>query len=354
VLAVVARSGLGKADKPSEIVRGSASRLPWAWDGLCFGVPFHQASPLGAWDIVNNVAPTTTTGLAWSRDNTGNPAADLGTTAYIQYPHHPVHDRPSLALTAHVRIKRNATQEDWGGMLCNPYNAAAAPWSTWSLSHYGGTTTGILAGLITNGSTDYLFGPTLDPFGSTEFVNIFMRWSDGAAPDMLIYGERARVINTGSGSSAKSGALGYAASMGIRINSSEDTAQQFVGVYSQAMVWSRALSTAEMKALSLDPFGWYSPRRETITLGSPFPVIGIGTVATVGLYANVAPVLSGSVPLSYDVTASPNADAVFTKTVSGVDTSTTVPAGTTQNVTTGAAAASDVTFMGLETDDSGV
>lgn len=272
MLTIVERSTAGKTDKPTVIVRGADSRLPWAWTGLCFAVPFHEASNLGLWDVVNNVAPTSATGLAWTKDSLGNPAADLGASAYIQYPDNPVHDRPSLELTVHVRLRRNATQEDWGGIISNPYNPAAAPWSTWSLAHYGGTTTGILSGLITNGTTDYLFGPTLDPFGSTEFVNVFLRWRDTTAPDIYIYGERSRPINTGSGSVAKTGALGYAAGMGIRINSSEDSTQNFVGVYSQAMVWNRRLSNTEMTALALDPYGWYSPRRETITVGAPFPV----------------------------------------------------------------------------------
>jgi hypothetical protein len=271
VLTVVERAAVGRTEKPTTIVRGADCRLPWAWSGLCFGVPMHEASSLGLWDVVNNVAPTSSTGLVWGKDPNGNPAADLGTSAYIQYPHNPVHDRPSLELTVHVRIKRNANQENWGGMICNPYSVAD-PFATWSLSHYGGTTTGILAGLITNGTTDYLFGPTLDPMVSTEFVSVFLRWRDATAPDIYIYGERSKVINTGSGSVSKTGALGYAASQGIRINASEVTTDQFVGVYSQAMVWSRRLNNAEMAALALDPYGWYSPRRETITVGAPFPV----------------------------------------------------------------------------------
>jgi len=269
MLTVVARSAPGRVVKPVEIVRGQSSRMPWAWAGLCFAVPFHEQSNEGLRDVVNNVAPSTISNLTWTQDSQGNPSAVLGQTGYLQYPDNPTHDRPSTALTVAVRMKRIGTTDDWGGIISNTYANLSAPYSTWVLQQHS-TTAGALAGQITNGTTDYLFGPTAT-IPSTEYMTLFLRWGDGVPPEIFAHNERGTMIATVGGIS-KSGALGYAAGMGIRINADDNVAENFAGHYSQALVWSRRLTDAELSWFVQDPFGWYSPRRETVSLGAPFPV----------------------------------------------------------------------------------
>src|SRR5688572_27632055 len=121
MLTVVERSAVGFATKPSDVVRGEASRLSWAWDGLCFAVPFHQATGEGARDIVNNAAVAVLTDQNWSRDSRGNPALFVGTTGAAKWTDHPQHDRPSTELTACVRFRKNPGEDpvDWSGVFAS-------------------------------------------------------------------------------------------------------------------------------------------------------------------------------------------------------------------------------------------
>ena len=57
----------------------------------------------------------------------------------------------------------------------------------------------------------------------------------------------------------------------IRINATDNPAiGTYCGSYSQAMVWSRRLTDTELQAIVADPYGWYSPRRSTVIVDSPY------------------------------------------------------------------------------------
>lgn len=272
MLAVADRTGMGRADKPQTAVQGQACRMPWAWNGLCFGVAFHEASLLGIRDIVNNVAPSTVSGLAWTTDSYGNPAANLGLSSYLYWPDSPVHDRPSTEVTAAVRLKRSGTPEDWGTIFGN-YYGASAPYQTWSIGQHS-TNVGKVCSIISTAGVDHLSGASATALPTTEYVNVFLRWRTGVTSEISVFGERGNWLHTTVGVIA-SGSLSYAASMGVRMNATDGTTENFGGHYSQAMVWSRMLTDTEIRWLCLDPFGWYAPRRESVAVAGPFPIFGM-------------------------------------------------------------------------------
>lgn len=281
MLALVARSGGAYHEKPAEVSRGAASRLAWAWDGLCFGVPFHDADRNGMRDIANNQPVATLAGSAgtWSRDNRGNPALLLSSTGsgYLTYADSPRHDRPTTALTVYARFKQATAGNTDGGIICNVYSAGS-PWQTWALLNDSAATRKI-QGSIALGSTPNFFGDTA-VIPTTEYVSVFLRWRSGEGANLIVLGERGNTL-TSMTSATLTGSIGYNAGQGIRINSNEagSTAD---ARYSQCMVWSRRLGDTEIASLVADPFGWYSPRRETVVLASPFPVVLAGPAAAAG------------------------------------------------------------------------
>lgn len=275
MLTVSAREAPGRAEKPVGIVRGQASRLPWAWTGLCFGVAFHQSGNDGARDIVNNVAPTVMSNVAWTRDSGGNTAANMSNTSYIQYPDNPVHDNPSTELTVHVRLKWAGTSDTWGGVVNNRYAQGVAPYDTWSLVQVN-TAAGVIGGDVYVGglSRSVANDTSGTAVSTTEFSSAFMRHRSGETLVLDIFGERGQTVASAFGDGPVTGTLGYAANQGIWINASDDPSGNFSGHYSQVMVWNRKLTTTEMIWLVQDPFGWYSPRRESIGVASPYPIFG--------------------------------------------------------------------------------
>lgn len=271
MLTVVGR-GPADIEKPIEIVRRSAARQPWAWDGLCFACPFHEASNEGFRDIANNVAPSEVNAVGWITDDAGNTAANMGNTSYVGWPDHPQHDRPSTAITIYVRLKRVGTSDAWGGIVVN-YYATTDPWDTWAI-YQQDTGAGTLGAMINLNGVRYAWDePTVFP--STEYVNIFMRWARPGSPNLSVFGNRGNLLSSiNSGVTDTSGdSLTYAAGMGLRLNASEILTENYSAHYSQVMVWNRSLSNIEVASLVSDPFGWYSPRRETVVLAGPFPII---------------------------------------------------------------------------------
>jgi hypothetical protein len=272
MLALVRQRPNVSMDKPNDIVRGPSSRLPWAWDGLCFAVPFHTADFLGMRDVVNEVAPTSATNVSWIRDNRGNVAAVLGATSFIDYADHPRHDLPSTEITVYVRFQRVGLGDNFGALICNVYSTGA-PWDTWAIGD-----TSPAAGKI-NGSIAIPPGPNLvstpdtGVVGTTEYVTAILRWRDGTAHTMDVLGERGNSIYAVTSASNFPGPLQYAAAKGVRINANEQTTpDDFSANYSQVLIWKRRLSDPEQAALVADPFGWCSPRAETVTVAAPFPI----------------------------------------------------------------------------------
>lgn len=275
MLTIVQRSSASK-EKPTDIVRGVSSRLPWAWDGLCFGVAMQDANNDGIRDIVNNIAPSVVSESFWSRDNRGNPVLRFqmpGSTPYAEWPEVAVHNAPSTALTAYIRMQRLGNADQDGGAFSKPYGFSD-PWETWSINATDSAVDGsTLYGIVGIGGTQYLTGDTVT-IPSTQQVSVFLRWRSGLAPQIDVLGERGDSITSLTGPTAATGSLQYASGFsGIRINSHESTTSNYYGYYTQAMVWKRRLGDVEMTSLVADPFGWYSPRRETIGLSSPYPLI---------------------------------------------------------------------------------
>lgn len=282
MLAVVARSAGAGQQKPLEIVRGASSRLPWAWDGLCFAVPFHEPSYEGSRDIVNNVLPSVFTGVTWDRDNRGNIVASLDASAYIDYADHPRHDQPSTRITAYARFRRVAAGDSWGGIFSNIYSTSH-PYTTFLIGD-SAAGDGKLNAVVAMGTTENIFTLDISPaVPTTEYVSAFLRWGE-AALTLHVLGERGNTLGSIVGET-DAGPIAYAAGKGIRINGNEGAPPAcFNGKYSQVMVWKRCLTDVELASLVSDPFGWYSPRREALTVAAPFPV-GPGMAALGMKYA---------------------------------------------------------------------
>lgn len=275
MLAIADRSG-ANLEKPGAIVRGQACRLPWTWDGLCFGVPFHQADRAGMRDIVTGTAPSTVTEALWTIDNRGNPVlrfSEPGTSPHLEWSADPFFKRPTTALTAYVRMRRLGTPDGDGAAFSMPYDFAD-PWETWCIGAPVADVTK-LYGEIGIGTTQYIVGNTA-VIPTTQQVSVFLRWTSGTAPQLNVYGERGDTISAITGGVTGTGSLNYMAGQNLSLNCHEADTANYYGYYSQAMVWNRKLTDTEIVALVQDPFGWYAPRRETIVVASPFPIFGPG------------------------------------------------------------------------------
>lgn len=271
VLAVV-EHGPASIRKPPEPVRGVASRLPWVWDSLCFAVPFNDATRDSARDLVNNVAPSATVGLVWSRDNRGDPAASLGTGSYIEYADTPSHNRPTTAVSMHVRLQRLGATDASGGVFCT---------HPCSIFMDDFTTNAVQAELLLSDGTfgniraDYVLPTNL-------WVSIFVRWRSGAAPQLFMLGERGNILVSYT-YVPMTGTLSNPAGDPFRINSfANDATVNSNAAYSQVMMWSRWLSDTELQSLVADPYGWYSPKRETVILSGPVPIVWATTFRAYG------------------------------------------------------------------------
>ncbi len=275
MLTVVQRGGANR-EKPPEIVRGQASRLPWVWDGLCFAVPFNDNTRDSARDLVYNVAPETFTGtLDWQRDNRGNTALHLDASSSIDYPDTPAHNKPSTQITAYVRFRRVGTGEAAGGIFLKMYDFFAPGSSTglsWCIQHDDAGNNTLGANLGIGGVQNYWNDPAY-VVNTTDWISVFMRWRTGEAPTMQILGERGNVLSTSSFGSTLGSSIPYATDFPIRLNGMDNATVNYNLAYSQAMLWSRKLTDTELQALVADPYGWYSPRRETVGLSSPYPLI---------------------------------------------------------------------------------
>jgi hypothetical protein len=274
MLTIVQRGG-ATHEKPPEVVRGPACRLPWAWDGLSFAVAFQDATRDASRDLVWGAAPSSVTGLAWARDDRGNPVASLADDCFISYPYNPAHNSPSSAITAHVRLKRSVTREpgsQWSGVIAKRYNASAPPWNSWAIQ--GSVDNTSLLGHIAVGT-----GGAYQEFESTyvlpttEWINAVMRWRSGSAPRLDMFGDRGDLRASQVFGSTTTGTIAYSTGQPITINATEVDNVNYIADYSQVMLWSRYLTDTELQALFADPYGWYSPRRATVFTSSPYPFV---------------------------------------------------------------------------------
>jgi len=272
MLSTVARTYGANLDKPNEIVRRQACRLPWAWDGLCFAVPMHRSDYLGLRDVANEQVPSVVSGIAWARDERGNTVANLSASAYIEYANHPRHDLPTNELTVYARFKRNGSGDIYGGITCNIWGEGS-PYTTWALGDAVGGAGEIHADVTAPTAGDPHATADSAVVPTTQYVAAFLRWRSAAFHTLDVLGERGQSIYSLTDDEITTGPLLYEAGKGIRINGNEqEPPDSFNARYSQVLVWKRKLSNVEMTAIVADPFGWYSPRRETVTLAAPFPV----------------------------------------------------------------------------------
>lgn len=281
MLTIVQRSG-GLRGKPpiSRAVRGYSSRLPWVWDGLCFAVPFTDATQDAARDIVVNAAPSTVSGLGWTRDNRGNVAAAMGISSYLSYPDNPAHNAPAAAVTVYVRVRRaSQSYEESSGLLTKRY-AAVAPWLSWGI--ITDVANGPYAAHMTVAGDWWYWVDTYTP-NLTDWLSVVLRWRSGEAPVLMVFGERGDLKSSAVNPYPLTGAISYASGLPITFNATERDDLNYWADYSQGMVWSRYLTDAELQALVEDPFGWYSPRRSTVGSSSPYPLVfGGGEMRGIG------------------------------------------------------------------------
>lgn len=273
MLTIVQRGGATR-EKPPEVVRGQSSRLPWAWDGLCFAVAFNDATRDSARDLVWGAAPSSVSGLVWTRDNRGNPAPFLGDDKWISYPDNPAHNRPSTAVTAYVRLLRSSTRESgtsYSGVFGKRYSSSSPPWNSWQIAGDVNNTS-LIGHIAVGGGGAYQEMESAYVLPTTEWMNAVLRWRSGSAPRFDIIGDRGDVRSAVVFGSTVTGTIVYAAGQTITFNASEVDNVNYIATYSQGMLWSRYLTDAELQALIADPYGWYSPRRETIGISSPYPL----------------------------------------------------------------------------------
>lgn len=274
----IVRRGAALREKPPEVVRGMASRLPWAWDGLCFGVPLTDANRDSARDIVANAAPSEWVGSpGWTTDNRGNVAANLGFSTYMGWPNNPQHNQPSTAMTLHLRLRRTAVIPAPRGICGKVYSQGVDPFVTWGLNTSDNNPHQFAGSITVNGALTFIDSATQTYTSDTStWLSIFLRWRSGIAPFIQIVGENGQFYQTISNGVTVAGTLSYpSASLPIRFNTADDpnSGGTYSAAWSQMLLWSRMLSDSEVQALVSDPYGWYSPRRETIGLSSPYPLV---------------------------------------------------------------------------------
>jgi hypothetical protein len=279
MLTIVQRGGATR-EKPPEVVRGYASRLPWAWDGLCFAAPFNDATQDSARDLVTNAAPsewyTSVAPPSWTKDNRGNVAIKLPYGTYLGYADNPMHKSPTTALTAYVRFRRIAGNPPGWGFFAKVHTPAVDPYDTWGIQYTSADATKLSSLIAVNGV--YRYWENADYIVDTAtWLSVFLRWTSGTAPVQEILSERGQILSSSPLDTALTGTLAYSTGRPIRINATDDpppgAGETVSGDYSQAMLWSRRLTDTELQAIVADPYGWYSPRRETIGVSSPYPLV---------------------------------------------------------------------------------
>jgi hypothetical protein len=271
MLTIVQRGGATR-EKPSEAVRGFASRLPWAWDGLCLAVPFNDPTQDSARDLIWGAPPSQASGLVWTRDARGNAALNLGSSSYIRYPDNPAHNKPSDAITTYVRARNAGAAEVSSGVFSKRYGDNS-PWASWAIVSQDAS--GQLRGHLAVDAGVY-YWDTAYNLSTTEYSSVFMRWQSGGELTLDVFGERGNTLLSSHSGLFPTGHVPYASGEPLSINATEVITNNSNNDYSQCMLWSRRLSDTELQALVADPFGWYSPRRETVGVGSPYP-IGFGS-----------------------------------------------------------------------------
>lgn len=285
MLTVTARSRATR-QKPTEVVRGPASRLRWAWDGMLFAVPVLSADTEGLRELVGNLTPSSQVGVGWTHDEQHNVAlvGDPVSDTRVVWADQPAHDRASTELTCYVRHRFNGNHDDQGGMIGQLIDPLVQPTASYIIK-IGGLVNHDMRFLVAIDGTLRSTGFTSGSLTTDRYYHHFGRWRSGEPLTYDCLDDRGLVSLGGQVTSpaAHTGTITYAAGNGIRM-ATDEVGRQIGGQYSQVIVWRRRLTDTEIRALATDPFGWYSPRRETVLLAGPFPLIfaGASTVGQVG------------------------------------------------------------------------
>jgi hypothetical protein len=272
-LALVRQALSQRAKSHDDIMRGVEARLPWVWDQLCFGAVMRETGADAFLDVVNGVRGVGNAagiGSGWKTDNHGNPSFLMSTVHYVEYPDHPVHDRPDTALTAMVRYRIFGTTANTG-VFTLPHTIGASPWMTWGIISPA-TSIRAVRGHLTVDGTPVTMAVSGTVIAIRLDVTVFLRWRSGEAPQVDVYDERGNLLSQVVHGSSLTGSLTYDASKGIRLNATDDVSPCGNNIYSQALLWSRRLTDTETVALTMDPYGWYSPRRMTVGLSGVYLV----------------------------------------------------------------------------------
>lgn len=276
MLSVSARTSVANREKPADFVRGESSRLPWAWDQLCFAAPFNETSNEGFRDVVTNLAATSVNYSTWTRDDHGSAIAQLTSGNSIKYPLDVQrHQLPSTALTVYARVDRTGPASDPGGnIICMPYTTdGTEPWVSYSIHARTDDVTKLRVALYTTTSgTGPRFMSDTNTLDTTQTVSVFLRWTTGTPLQLDVLGERGNPLTRMTDITDTTGSIKYAAGHGLFLNVNETSSDYFSAYYSQVMVWARRLSDVELSTLVADPYGWYAPRRESVTVSAPFPI----------------------------------------------------------------------------------
>jgi hypothetical protein len=280
VLAVV-RHHAGHLEKPTEVVRRYDSRLPWAWDALCIAFPFADKA-LGGWrEVITGAQPTVTGTVTGAVDSRGQIVVrQAGGVAdnRLDYTDAPAQKRPVSEVTVFCRFRSDGSGNDGDGVFAKIHTLSTQ--MSWGVYMWTGPlrVVGSVATTTTPTGQGTGFSGTV-PTGA--WVNIFFRWRDGIQSTVdVLYDGGAVAAAQGISSTVIDGTLTYGTGP-MRIFGT-DSNWGAGGDISVLMTYSRRLTDQECVALASDPFGWFAPRREAVTLAAPFPV-GPG-LAAAGMY----------------------------------------------------------------------
>jgi hypothetical protein len=225
--------------------------------------------------LAANLIPVTQTAVTWTHDFQYNPVftSTPASDSAVIWADQPQHDQATTEITAYVRHRYNGVVDGNGGMFCQKI-ANVAPYDTFIIqaNSPGGPPSGIFVGIAVNNVRTNTAVTAAMPT-QTQYLNYFARWRSGEPSRLDVLDDRGAVAMTAvvSGTSP-TGTLTYVAGQGVRLGIDESSVN-VGGDYSQALVWKRRLGDSEIQALAADPFGWYSPRRETIALGGVLPLV---------------------------------------------------------------------------------
>lgn len=183
-----------------------------------------------------------------------------------------VFERPSSAVTAVAFVMRRGNNPNGTAPIFQRGSAVTSPYAAYSIMDYSGT--GTLRGLVATGGTSYSATGSIIP--NMRPIVLSTRY-DGSKVEIFMGG----VLD---GSRSCSGTLSYpnASDSGVAIGnyySYSATARSFNGDVYLTAVWDRALSDAEIKSISNDPFQLLQPQKRPLWVNTISGLISVSNDA---------------------------------------------------------------------------